>query len=64
MNDRPELRQADAPARGLCATCAHARIVTSDRGSEFVFCAQSTTALRLPRYPRLPVLDCVGYSRQ
>ena len=62
MNDRPEPRQAE-PDRGLCGTCVYARVITSDRGSEFVFCGQSTTVLRLPRYPRLPVRQCIGYSR-
>ena len=40
---------APAPPReGLCATCAHARRVTSDRGSVFVF-----VNLRPGEYDRL-----------
>ena len=42
---------------GLCATCAHAKIVTNDRGSTFLRC----THPGLPKYPRLPVLACTGY---
>jgi hypothetical protein len=43
---------------GLCATCSHAVVVRSDRGSTFVRC----THPQLPKYPRLPVLECVGWS--
>jgi 3-isopropylmalate/(R)-2-methylmalate dehydratase large subunit len=62
MNDRPEPRQAAAPPAGLCASCRHARQVTSDRGSRFVRCALAATDPRFPRYPRLPVLSCSGYD--
>ena len=47
---------------GLCATCRHAKIVTSARGSAFYLCQRSLTDERFPRYPRLPVLACVGYE--
>jgi hypothetical protein len=63
MNDPGESRQA-ALRRGLCAVCAHARIVKSDRGAEFVFCEKSKTDARFARYPRLPVLECAGYERK
>jgi hypothetical protein len=59
MNDPREPRQA--VPRGLCATCTHVRIITSDRGNEFTFCNLSKTDDRFPRYPRLPVLACSGY---
>ena len=59
MNDPQQPRQATP--RGLCATCAHAVIVTSDRGSQFTFCGLSKTDDRFPRYPRLPVMACAGY---
>lgn len=49
--------------RGLCADCAHARVVRNDRGSEFLRCARADHDRRFPRYPRLPVLDCAGYDR-
>jgi hypothetical protein len=65
MNDRPDDGQADRPDRsaGLCATCIHARVITSDRGSRFVMCALSKTDDRFARYPGLPVLGCRGYQR-
>jgi hypothetical protein len=46
---------------GLCSSCAHARKIVSDRGSEFLLCALSAVDERYPKYPRLPVLSCPGY---
>lgn len=46
---------------GLCAECAHARRVNSDRGATFWLCELSATDTRFPRYPRLPVVKCVGF---
>ena len=60
MNDRPKTGQG-VPA-GLCATCRHARDITSARGSRFVLCGLSATDPRFPKYPRLPVLSCAGYA--
>lgn len=52
-----------APATiGLCATCSHARRIVAAR-STFLFCERSTTEPeRFPRYPRLPVLRCLGHE--
>lgn len=47
---------------GLCATCVHARAITSDRGSTFVWCGLSKADPRFPKYPRLPVLACDGWQ--
>jgi hypothetical protein len=47
---------------GLCATCAHARLITSSRGSWFSLCELSTKDDQFPKYPRLPVMSCTGYS--
>ena len=47
---------------GLCATCTHARVITSDRGSTFLRCNLSDTKPEFPRYPRLPVLTCRGWE--
>jgi hypothetical protein len=47
---------------GLCATCAHARRVTSARGSVFVLCERSRSDPRYPKYPLLPVLRCHGHE--
>jgi len=53
---------ADADHRGLCATCAHAQIVTSARGSTFTLCELSVVDSRFAKYPVLPVRQCVGYE--
>jgi hypothetical protein len=47
---------------GLCATCRHARIVQSSRGSTFYRCLLAETDSRFAKYPRLPVLRCAGYA--
>jgi hypothetical protein len=50
------------PSAGLCSTCEHARSVASARGSTFVLCARSQDDSRFPKYPRLPVVRCIGYT--
>lgn len=47
---------------GLCARCAHVRVVQSRRGSVFYLCLRSASDPSFPRYPRLPVLACRGYE--
>jgi hypothetical protein len=47
--------------KGLCATCVHVQIITSDRQSEFVRCGLAKTDPSFPKYPRLPVVQCTGY---
>ena len=47
---------------GLCATCVHAQIVASSKGSTFHLCRKSETDDRFPRYPVLPVRRCAGYE--
>lgn len=47
---------------GLCARCAHARRITSAKGSTFVLCGRSATDARFPKYPPLPVVRCAGYE--
>ncbi len=51
-----------APQAGLCETCAHSKIMTSDRGSVFYRCLLSDKSSQFPRYPRLPVLSCRGWT--
>jgi hypothetical protein len=46
---------------GLCARCANAKVVCSDKGSEFLFCLVSYKDPGFPKYPRLPVQDCAGF---
>jgi hypothetical protein len=48
---------------GLCVACVHARSVTSGRGSTFWLCGRSAEDPRFPKYPRLPVVRCVGFER-
>lgn len=52
----------DILAAGLCASCAHAQVVRSSRGSEFYLCRLSFRDERFPRYPVLPVQTCGGYT--
>jgi hypothetical protein len=59
MNDSDGPRQADP---GLCGGCAHARVITSDRGSRFYRCGLADSDPRFPRYPRLPVAACPGFT--
>jgi hypothetical protein len=47
---------------GLCEQCIHMRVIRSDRGSEFYRCGLSDVDERFPKYPRLPVLECEGFS--
>ncbi|HUB80394.1 MAG TPA: hypothetical protein VMB03_16435 [Bryobacteraceae bacterium] len=47
---------------GLCASCIHAKTITSDRGSTFVLCELSHSDPQFPKYPRLPVLVCDGWK--
>ena len=47
---------------GLCRACSHARIIRSGRGSMFWLCELSRTDPAFPRYPRLPVVRCPGFT--
>ena len=47
---------------GLCGRCLHSHRIASKRGSVFWLCERSRTDPRFPRYPRLPVVMCVGYE--
>ena len=48
---------------GLCASCLYARRIESARGSVFILCGLSASDPGFPKYPRLPVLQCSGYTR-
>ena len=52
----------DARAWGLCATCIHHVVITSDRGSRFVQCGLARRDPRFPKYPVVPVRGCGGYA--
>lgn len=47
---------------GLCEGCVHVRVVENRRGSRFYLCQLSEVDPRFPKYPRLPVLQCIGYA--
>jgi hypothetical protein len=48
-------------AAGLCASCVHRRVIRT-RHSTFYLCQRSFTDERFPKYPRLPVRQCIGYT--
>lgn len=50
------------PIIGLCASCAHHRVIESRRGSRFHLCERSSTDVRFPKYPPLPVRACPGHE--
>ena len=49
---------------GLCPTCKYVKVIQSARGSRFVLCHRAKFDERFDKYPRLPVLTCVGYEPQ
>ncbi len=49
------------PAPGLCATCQHLQLIESAQ-SVFVLCELSRRDPGMPRYPRLPRLECPGHA--
>jgi len=51
-----------APPVGLCLACAHSRRVESRRGSVFLLCELANRDPSFARYPRLPVLQCSGFT--
>jgi hypothetical protein len=59
----PAAESVEIEAAGLCADCANAQKITSERGSNFVLCRLSFRDPRFAKYPRLPVLACDGYKK-
>jgi len=57
--DEPERSRQRA---GLCASCRHADVIRSSKGSAFYLCKLSAIDPRFPRYPSLPVITCSGYQ--
>jgi hypothetical protein len=47
---------------GLCAVCQHAKLNETRRGTAYLRCTRAAWDSRLPRYPRLPVTQCVGFD--
>lgn len=58
-------RPPDDPRRkaGLCATCAHAAVITSSKQSTFYLCRLSAVDPNFRKYPVLPVLRCSGHRQ-
>jgi len=50
------------PDVGLCSCCRWARVQKTTRESRFWRCTRAEEDARFVRYPRLPVLRCVGYE--
>ena len=57
-----ELPRDTHPNIGQCSRCAHMRLIQSDRGATFYLCGMSKLDARFPKYPRLPVNDCSGFT--
>ena len=55
------MNSLDPDTAGLCATCAHARRVSTPR-SVFLLCEKSRVDSSYERYPRLPMVACAGYE--
>ena len=55
-------RKLGAPA-GLCEACQHAKLNETNRGTAYLRCTRAAWDDRLPRYPRLPVMECIGFER-
>lgn len=47
---------------GLCVTCAHVRVIVSNRGSRFYQCRRGLTDAGFRKYPLLPVWRCRGFE--
>jgi len=50
------------PPAGLCESCVHQREIRNTRGSSFSMCGLAKTDPAFPKYPRLPVHACLGYT--
>jgi len=62
--DAANAEQARRSAQwGLCASCRHLIVITSDRGSTFVQCGLAKSDPRFVKYPRLPVIACAGHDK-
>lgn len=57
------LCQARAIDPGLCRSCRNVKMIRSDRGSVFYRCMLSDRNPQFPKYLRLPVFNCSGWTR-
>jgi len=58
------MAEPPAPPAGICNACAHQQLVPNRRGSVFSLCRRSKTDPAFPRYPRIPVAECLGFERR
>ncbi|HVY26881.1 MAG TPA: hypothetical protein VHB79_10025 [Polyangiaceae bacterium] len=57
------MEAAERARVGVCADCRHARRIVSAKASSFWLCERSAQEPdRFVKYPRLPVLRCVGFA--
>jgi len=65
VNLGPSSRPSDSfrASRSLCESCAHVRIIRSERGSTFYMCKLAAQDARYPKYPGQPVFSCAGHVR-
>ncbi len=54
--------QEQSANAGLCQSCTHSRKITSAHDSVFYLCQLGFTDPAFPKYPRLPVLTCAGFT--
>jgi hypothetical protein len=47
---------------GLCALCRHAQVKGTNRGTAYLRCTRASWDDSLAKYPRLPVIGCVGFE--
>ena len=60
-NDDSKKQARERAAIGQCVDCAHARKLTSAKGSDFYRCEQSREDDTLLAYPPLPVQGCHAF---
>jgi hypothetical protein len=54
--------QKEPSKAGICDKCVWAERVNSTKGSTYILCGKSRDDKSFPKYPRLPVLNCRGFT--
>jgi hypothetical protein len=47
---------------GLCASCRHALVRPTRKGTVYLRCGYASIDPAYPRYPTLPVVRCAAYT--
>jgi hypothetical protein len=50
--------------KGICLDCKLAKIIISAKASRFIQCQKHFEDNRFAKYPRLPVMACLGFEKQ